>query len=70
MKHRFFGVLETVNTIEPTAIYMTKSIVMNSNGHITTMVRTDLEVNKEINNLYYKQNPPYLLDTGDKMKGI
>ena len=68
MKHRFFGVLETVNTIEPTAIYMTKSIVMNSNGHITTMVRTDLEVNKEINSLYYTKKQidnRYIGDTED-----
>ena len=56
IKHRFFGEIETINTIEPNSIFMTKSIIMNSNGHITSMSRTDLEITKEINSLYYTRN--------------
>ena len=53
IKHREFGKLSTTNEVEKNCIYMTKGIVMNSNGHITTLTKTDVEISKEINSLFY-----------------
>ncbi len=54
IQHRNFGVLESNNTqASKEAIYMTKGLLMNSNGHLVSVTRENVEVTKEINLIYY-----------------